>query len=77
MDDHDFMNFTAGLKAYQTPLPCSPFSIRLSKQPMSSVLKVVMDDYDLVTCTAGLELKRNFGIVFQFSTEGIVHPTSK
>ena len=55
----------------------SPFSIRLSKQPMSPVLKAFMDDYDLVTCTAGMEFIRSFGIVFQFSTEGIVHPTSK
>ena len=44
---------------------------------MSPVLKAVMDDYDLVTCTAGMEFIRSFGIVFQFSTEGIVHPTSK
>ena len=45
---------------------------------MSPVLKAVMDDdHDLVTCTAGLELIRSFGIVFHFSTEGIAHPTSK
>ena len=53
----------AAMRAYSLVHRSFTLSNRLSKQQISPVLKVVMDDYDLVTCAVRLELIRNF--VFQ------------